>query len=189
MSHIKSGKPFNVVFDEASKKFNDEGWLFDRDPMGTIKAGETYTVTYNPHLGWTAKGFNENSGIVIQSISQGLLPDNSHINIWGRGFVFNRLGELFDYDFGLVGHIYLVDSGILTQDLPNKQSTHLGNITTLELNKSYNISTIKSQPIPASFGNKNSYFQVFKVNNLTPGIKYMLTLTYPLGTNVSYTIQ
>lgn len=105
VDHIKSGQIFQVVFDVAPQKFDDSGWHGDRDPMGTLKGGETYSVRYDPATGWTVTGFNEGTGAVGTWIYKGTRPEDSHLNLWGRVFTFNSQAEVFDREFGLVGHL------------------------------------------------------------------------------------
>ncbi len=101
---IRSGRPFQVVFDATAGKFNDNGWQGDRDPMGTLKGGETYTVVYRAPS-WTVTGFNEGSNARGTWTYDGQTPEAFQLNLWGRGFVFSRNGEVFDFDYGLVGHL------------------------------------------------------------------------------------
>jgi hypothetical protein len=102
---IRSGRPFQVVFDVAPSKFNDQGWLGEgKDPMGTLKGGETYSVVYRPP-GWTVTGFNEGTNGLGTWAHEGMQPEAHLLNLWGRGYAFSRNGEVFDFDYGLVGHL------------------------------------------------------------------------------------
>jgi len=105
VNYIKSGQAFKVIFDVAPSKFNDEGWQGANDPMGTLKGGETYTVVYNAAAGWAVTGYNEGTGGIGTWTYRELSPDNYQLNLWGRGYTFSEKGEVFDYEYGLVGHL------------------------------------------------------------------------------------
>jgi hypothetical protein len=105
VNYIKSGRAFKVIFDIAPSKFNDEGWLGANDPMGTLKGGETYTVFYNANTGWTVTGYNEGTGSVGTWTYKEISPDNYQLNLWGRVYSFNDKGDVFDLEYGLVGHL------------------------------------------------------------------------------------
>lgn len=105
IDHIKSGKPFRVVFDVAPKKFQDTDRMSAVNPMGTIKGGETYSVVYNSNSGWTATGYNKGTGSSGSWAYEPGSPDNHEIDIWGRVFRFSDNGEVFDIQHGLVGHL------------------------------------------------------------------------------------
>ncbi len=105
VEHLKSGMPFKVVFDVAPQKFRDTDRLGEVNPLGTIKGGETYTVTYAPPTGWTATGYNKGTGSVGTWTYQPGSPDSHDLDIWGRIFKFSDSGEVFDIQQGLVGHL------------------------------------------------------------------------------------
>jgi hypothetical protein len=105
VEHIKAGLPFKVVFDVASQKFRDTDRMGEVNPLGTIKAGETYTVAFAPQTGWTATGYNKASGGVGTWAYQPGSPDSHEVDIWGRVFKFSDTGEVFDLQQGLVGHL------------------------------------------------------------------------------------
>ena len=103
---IGSGKPFRVVFDVAPQKFDDSGWLGDKDPMGTLKGGEAYTVQFSPSTReWKVTGFNEGTGGFGTWTYQGSSPDNCQLNLWGRVYLFTPEGRVIDQDYGWVGHL------------------------------------------------------------------------------------
>ncbi|MFH0927911.1 MAG: hypothetical protein V1821_00375 [bacterium] len=104
-NYIASGKTFKVVFDVAPSVFDDSAWLEAKDPMGTLKGGETYTVTYNASSGWRVTGFNEASGRAGTWTYRFGEPKNFQLDLWGRVYSFDSAGSVFDPDFGLVGHI------------------------------------------------------------------------------------
>ncbi len=83
INHIKSGKSFTVTFDKVGSKFNDSGWEGNTDPMGTLKAGETYQVTYSSGK-YTTRGFNESTNSVISATYGNANPDKGKISLWGR---------------------------------------------------------------------------------------------------------
>lgn len=100
---MRTGENFVVVFDKAN--FDDTGWLGSNDPMGTLKAGESYTVKYDPYLGWTTTGLNEKTGKTATSTHQKGDPAGGELNMWGRIYRFSANGEVFDPEFGLVGRL------------------------------------------------------------------------------------
>lgn len=102
---VQSGRPFKVVFDVAPQKFDDDGWIGEKDPMGTLKGGETYSVIYDAAKGWSVEGFNESTGAPGNWKYTGFSPEDQQMNLWGRVFAFSRNGEVFDRDYGLVGHL------------------------------------------------------------------------------------
>lgn len=102
ISHIKSGRSFTVAFDQVGSKFNDSGWTGNTDPMGTLKAGETYQVTYSSSK-YTTRGFNEGTNSVISATYSNAKPDEGKISLWGRVYTFDGNRNVYDPQFGLVG--------------------------------------------------------------------------------------
>lgn len=103
-AYINSGKVFYVAFDTAT--FDDSGWTSIKDPMGTLKAGETYTVQYNPSTtNWSVTGFNEGSGTVGTYNYRTISPNDNKLNLWGRVYTFAADGTVTDSTYGLVGHL------------------------------------------------------------------------------------
>ena len=133
--HIQSGQPFLVVFDATEGKFDTSKsagptqavdrvsycgepspsplmFHFDLegrgpvDPMGSLKGGETYKVSFQDGK-WICTGFNEFSNRVGTWTypEMGFKPQDNQINLWGRGYVFDGKGAVLDYDYGLVGHL------------------------------------------------------------------------------------
>lgn len=102
MSRIKSGRSFKVTFDQVGGKFNDSGWAGNTDPMGTLKAGETYQVTYSGGK-YTTRGFNEGRKSVMSATYGNANPDGGKISLWGRVYTFDGNGNVYDPQFGLVG--------------------------------------------------------------------------------------
>jgi len=103
---IKSGKPFKVVFDASPSVFDDSAWTGDwrTDQMGTIRGGETYTLTYRPGS-WAATGYNEGARQVGTWTYMYGDPDAYQIDIWGRVYKFDSDGRVYDPDYGFVGHL------------------------------------------------------------------------------------
>jgi len=102
VSLIASGRPFLVVFDLA--KFDDTGWNGPADPMGALKAGEHYEVTYHG-AGFQCTGFDESTNRAGTRSSGGADPRDGLLSLWGRVFAFDGKGQVWDPDFGLVGHL------------------------------------------------------------------------------------
>lgn len=85
---VRSGRPFRVVLDVC--KVSDEGWSGDTDPLGTIKCGETYEITYlHETKEWLASGFNEGSGAPTKSRSPASDAGSHRLSIWGAEFAFD----------------------------------------------------------------------------------------------------
>ncbi len=105
INHIKSGKNFTVSFDKVGRKFDDSGWTGNTDPMGTLKAGETYQVTYSNGK-YTTRGFNEQSRSVISATYANANPDRGEISLWGRVYTFDGSSNVYDRQFGLVGTLH-----------------------------------------------------------------------------------
>lgn len=102
IDRIKSTHKFTVAFDQVGTKFNDSSWTGDSDPMGTLKAGETYHVTFTGG-NFATRGFNETrKGEVIATYSNANLDDGK-ISLWGRVYTFDENGHVFDPVYGLVG--------------------------------------------------------------------------------------
>lgn len=102
INRIKSGTVFRVSFDKVGGKFNDSGWTGNTDPMGTLKAGETYQVTYSGSK-YTTRGFSEGTNSVISATYGNANPDEGKISLWGRVYTFDASGNVYDPQFGLVG--------------------------------------------------------------------------------------
>ncbi len=106
IEYIKSGRPFLVVFDTVGDKFDDEGYTGDwrTDPMGTLKAGQTYRVVYSGGK-FTCTGFNEHDGRRSTYVYSNADPDDALISLWGRVYAFDGRGRVWDLTYGLVGHL------------------------------------------------------------------------------------
>ena len=145
---IESGKPFVVNFDVAS--FDDEGWKDDKDPMGTLKAGEKYTVTYTASSqNWTVAGYNERTKGKFSTSYKRYKPTDGYLNLWGRVYTFKESGAVLDKDYGFVGHLEGKTKGSITYPI-----TELGNCPNESECKSY---CSKSENIIActNFGEAN----------------------------------
>ncbi|HEV7689364.1 MAG TPA: hypothetical protein VGO52_01005 [Hyphomonadaceae bacterium] len=101
---LTAGKTVKVVFDTCP--MSDEGWTGDTDPYGTIKCGETYTITYSVATSqYTATGLNEGSGSEATSAAGGTTPADGGISIWGATFILGDDGIVSTSDGTHVGHI------------------------------------------------------------------------------------
>jgi len=101
---IQSGNEFTVYFDKAT--FNDEGWTGGSDPMGTLKAGKSYQVTYSQGT-YTCRGFHESRNKIHSASYSNANPNNGQISLWGRVFAFDGKGNVYDPEYGIVGTIRL----------------------------------------------------------------------------------
>lgn len=98
--HIMAGLKFTVHFDKTGSKFKG----LRKDPMEFLKGGESYDVVYKNgeylctgyHLKKNKKGtWGDSKGS----------PLNNQISLWGRVYVFDGEGNVYDQDYGLVGHL------------------------------------------------------------------------------------
>jgi len=105
IAYIRSGRPFQVIFDATDKKFDDSVYSGDwgTDPMGTLKGGETYRLTY-ANGKFKCTGFNQGTGSIGTWAYIGD-PEGGLISLWGRLFNFDGKGRVWDQDFGIVGHL------------------------------------------------------------------------------------
>lgn len=101
---------FYVRFDATADKFDDTGYYGSSDPMGTLKGGETYRISYEKTLAgvdqWTTTGYDENQSRIVTYTFTGGKPEWNQMSMWGRGYFFSSSGEVFDPSYGLVGHIF-----------------------------------------------------------------------------------
>jgi len=93
-SHLMNGKTLTVSLDAC--KFSDDGWLSGDDPLGGLKCGEDYAVSYDSETTtWTTTGFNEGGSAkkgsrVIDTISRaGAAPAGGKLALWGAIFIVN----------------------------------------------------------------------------------------------------
>lgn len=104
-AYINEGSEFEIKFDETYAKFDDSTYTGDyrTDPLGSIMGGETYTCKYSAG-NFSCTGFNQGAGAIgTWEYSNGSVKD-SVISLWGREFVFDGTGRVFDEEWGLVGH-------------------------------------------------------------------------------------
>ena len=99
---IARGETFYLSF-TGSGCPNDAGWTGSNDPMGTLKCGETYRVTYRGGE-WSVTGYNEGAGKVGTWTYPNINPGQNQMNIWGRVYSFTNDGRVFDQQFGFVGY-------------------------------------------------------------------------------------
>ena len=106
IEHITSGKQFFVIFDKTKDKFDDSIYKGKSrfDPMGNLKGGETYSVSYKNNS-FACTGYNQHYKKVGTWTYSSGNPSNSEISLWGRVYKFDIKGNLFDPEYGLVGHI------------------------------------------------------------------------------------
>ena len=106
IDHIRKGTPFVVTFDMTAEKFNDANFTGDyrTDPMGTLMGGKSYRVFYRNGT-FTCKGYSQHARSVITHTDGGANPDDGLISLWGRGYAFDGKGQVYDRDYGLVGHL------------------------------------------------------------------------------------
>ena len=109
---IKTEKKFAVTFDKVNDKFDDEKFTgtSKTDPMGNLKAGCTYRVSYSEETGkYSTGGFNQLLGKVVpetdESEIETLLPDKGLISLWGRPYAFDGMMNIYDHRYGIVGTI------------------------------------------------------------------------------------
>jgi hypothetical protein len=106
VAYVKSGQPFLVRFDLTMNKFNDARYTGDwrTDPMGTLQGGQEYVVSYR-NGEFTCTGFSQADGTRQTHASGGIDPDDGLISLWSRTYSIDGQGQVWDLDFGLVGHI------------------------------------------------------------------------------------
>ncbi len=98
--HILSGKSFKIVL--AYTNFDDPESA--NGPLGSIKAGNTYSCTYKSSQ-FTCYGYNQSTHGNGSWTYSNANPDNGEISVWGRVFTFNTDGEVYDSQYGLVGFL------------------------------------------------------------------------------------
>jgi hypothetical protein len=103
IDRIKLIHEFTVSFDKVVTNF-DSGWTgsWKTDPMGTLKVGETYHVTFMEGR-FTTRGVNEGTGKEQIATYDNANLDNGEISLWGRVYKFDENGNIYDRDYGLVG--------------------------------------------------------------------------------------
>jgi len=106
---LRSGQPVDVVLDETHGKFDDTKFTGDyrTDPLGTLKGGETYVVTYDAkQRSFETTGFNQGrNAVATVSYPNGDL-DKNEISLWGLLVHFDpKTGEVTEPQWGLVGHL------------------------------------------------------------------------------------
>lgn len=105
LNRIKSGQPFKIILDVAARKFQDTDRMGATNPMGTIKAGETYTAVFSEANGWAVTGHNKGTGASGTWTYQQGRPEEHDLDVWGHIFKFSDNGEVFDLQHGLVGRL------------------------------------------------------------------------------------
>lgn len=99
-SILAKGNPVTVILDAVTDSNESSRYL------GTIKAGERYTIQYIPSSGqWKATGYNKGTKTSGTSTYAGGKPENREFNIWGHIFQFDETGRVFDSRLGYVGRL------------------------------------------------------------------------------------
>lgn len=101
---IESGKEVQIFL--QSGQLDDAAWSgnWQTDPLGTIKAGETYTLRYENGR-FVATGFHEKNQRVETHTTSGINPKDGHVSIWGRTFAFDGKGQVWDPEYGIIGKL------------------------------------------------------------------------------------
>jgi hypothetical protein len=104
---ISSGKTVRINFDATAGKFDDSVFTGDyrTDPMGTLKGGEVYEFTYHSDGTSETEGYDQGEGRVNSFSYSNSVINNSVISLFGRLYTFNDIGEVYDSQYGLVGHL------------------------------------------------------------------------------------
>lgn len=104
IDRIKSTHEFTVSFERVGNKFDDSKWTgkWQTDHMGTLKAGETYHVTFIDGK-FTTRGFNEGSNKEVIATYNNANLDDGKISLWGRVYTFDENKYVYDPEYGLVG--------------------------------------------------------------------------------------
>jgi len=108
-NRIANGETFHVSF-TGSGCPNDAGWKGASDPMGTIKCGESYRVTYRGGT-WSVTGYNEGTRKVGTWAYKNANPRQNRMSIWGRVYSFTNNGDVYDQQYGRVGTIRMRSAG------------------------------------------------------------------------------
>jgi hypothetical protein len=97
---------FLVVFDNTYDKFNDNGYQGASDPMGNLLGGSSYDGVF--HNGaFSVTGYNEYYRRVGTWTYYNANWYAQQVSLWGRVYSFSSSGQLFDPQYGFVGHIYI----------------------------------------------------------------------------------
>lgn len=104
---LMNGQTITVVFDTALQKMNDMGWKGDHnDPLGAVLAGNQYNVNFIKSAGsWRVKGIHEQFNAIRTTMNLSGDPRDHQLNIMNHIFYFSDNGDVFDLQYGLVGHI------------------------------------------------------------------------------------
>jgi hypothetical protein len=69
-------------------------------------AGKSYKVKFSAsNLNWTVTGYNEGKKGDYTGAYTTQSPSDYKLNLWGRVYAFKSNGEVYDMNFGLVGHL------------------------------------------------------------------------------------
>ena len=108
IEYIQSGKTLQAVLDKTSDSFDDSVYSgsSNTDPLGTLKGGETYSFFYRGGQ-FTCEGYNQHYNKVLSGVYGNADPADNLISLWGRPFVFDGKGLLYDTRYGWVGHLVM----------------------------------------------------------------------------------
>lgn len=108
LDYIQSGRVFLVIFDKTKDKFDDRIYTgnYQTDPMGTLKGGEIYAVRYlGSQLGFETTGYNQDARAIGTWTYNNAVLESYSVSLWGRIYTYSPEGEVFDREYGLVGHL------------------------------------------------------------------------------------
>jgi len=84
-TQLRAAASVKVILDSCT--VSDNGWQGDKDPYGTIKCGETYSLSYLPDTDkWKATGFNEASESIFTAEAAAAPLGQHVVVIWGAEF-------------------------------------------------------------------------------------------------------
>jgi hypothetical protein len=122
--YIRSGQLFLVIFDQTKDKFDDSLFTGDwhTDPMGSLQGGETYRLRYIHRrecsticqadfyeYGFETTGREPDSTRLYTSSYFNANLDKNEVSLWGRIYKFSPQGQVFDPQYGLVGHLIRIN--------------------------------------------------------------------------------
>ncbi len=102
--YITEGNEFDVVLSECD--IDDDGWQGSDDPLGTLKCGDTYTVSYKVQSKkFRDSGYHEyDKQVATHEYYQ---ENPTTINMWGIPFSYNDGLKVYTEGYGHIGEIIL----------------------------------------------------------------------------------